>query len=338
MSIKAYKGFDKNMQCRGFQFAEGETYHEDTAKLCESGFHACEMPLDTLTYYAPGEGSIYREVTLDEVSDERSDDSKRCAKTITIGKELGIGGLVEAQIKFVKESSSLRSETARAQGAAQATGNQGAAQATGDRGAALATGNQGAALETGNQGAAQATGDRGAALATGYKGAAQATGDRGAALATGNQGAALATGNQGAAQATGDRGAALATGYKGAAQATGDRGAAMATGNQGAALETGNQGAAQATGDRGAALATGYKGAAQATGYKGAAQATGKASVAAGCGFGCSVMGALGCAIFAVERTLEGTIISVASAIVDGEKIKPDTWYTCIGGKFIEST
>ena len=132
MSIKAYKGFDKNMQCRGFQFAEGETYHEETAKLCESGFHACEMPLDVLAYYAPGDGSIYREVTLDEVTDELSNDSKRCAKTITIGKELGIGGLVEAQIKFIKESSSLRSETARAQGAAQATGYRGVAQATGN--------------------------------------------------------------------------------------------------------------------------------------------------------------------------------------------------------------
>ena len=248
MSIKAYKGFDKNMQCRGFQFAEGETYHEDTAKLCESGFHACEMPLDVLAHYAPGDGSIYREVTLDEVTDESSNDSKRCAKTITIGKELGIGGLVEAQIKFVKESSSLRSETARAQGAAQATG------------------------------------------------------------------------------------------YRSAAHATGYRSAAQATGNLGAAQATGNLGTAQAAGDLGAAQAAGDQSAAQVTGYRSAAHATGKASVAAGCGFGCSVMGALGCAIFAVERTLEGTIISVASAIVDGEKIKPDTWYTCIGGKFVEST
>ena len=231
MSIKAYKGFDKNMQCRGFQFAEGETYHEETAKMCESGFHACEMPLDVLAYYAPGDGSIYREVTLDEVTDESSNDSKRCAKTITIGKELGIGGLVEAQLEFVKESSSLRSETARAQGAAQATG---------------------------------------------YKGAAQATGDWGAAQATGNLGAAQATGNCGAAQATGNLGAA---------------------------------------------------------------QATGKASVASGCGFGCRVMGALGCAIFSVERSDDNfSILSVASAIVDGEKIKPDTWYTCIDGKFVAAT
>ena len=257
MSIKAYKGFDKNMQCRGFQFAEGETYHEDTAKLCESGFHACEMPLDVLAYYAPCEGSIYREVTLDEVTDESSNDSKRCAKTITIGKELGIDGIIKAQLEFVKENSIHRSETTQARGAAQETG---------------------------------------------YRGVAQASGDHGAAQATGNRGAAQATGDVGAAQASGDHGAAQATGNRGAAQATGDVGAAQASGDHGAA------------------------------------QATGKASVAAGCGLECSVMGALGCAIFAVERTSDETIISVASAIVDGEKIKPDTWYKCINGKFVEAT
>ena len=284
MSIKAYKGFDKNMQCRGFQFAEGETYHEDTAKLCESGFHACEMPLDVLAYYAPCEGSIYREVTLDEVTDESSNDSKRCAKTITIGKELGIDGIIKAQLEFVKENSIHRSETTQARGAAQETGYRGVAQASGDHGAA------------------QATGNRGAAQATGDVGAAQASGDHGAAQATGNRGAAQATGDVGAAQASGDHGAAQATGYMGAAQATGDVGAAQASGDHGAA------------------------------------QATGKASVAAGCGLECSVMGALGCAIFAVERTSDETIISVASAIVDGEKIKPDTWYKCINGKFVEAT
>ena len=275
MSIKAYKGFDKNMQCLGFQFAESETYHEETAKLCESGFHACEMPLDVLNYYAPGDGSIYREVTLDEVTDETSNDSKRCAKTITIGKELGIGGLIEAQLEFVKEKSSHRSENTQVQGVAEVFCDRSVAQATG------------------HWGVAQATGDRGVA---------QATGDCGAAQAAGDWGAAQATGDWGVAQATGHWGVAQATGYQGAAQATGYRGAAQATGNQGAAL------------------------------------ATGKASVAAGCGFGCRVMGALGCAIFAVERTPDGTIISVASAIVDGEKIKPDTWYECVNGKFVEAT
>lgn len=78
--MKAYKGFDKNMQCRGFQFEEGKTYHEDEAELCKRGFHACENPLDVFGYYTPGKNSIYREVELEDISEERnSDDTKVCA-------------------------------------------------------------------------------------------------------------------------------------------------------------------------------------------------------------------------------------------------------------------
>lgn len=73
--MKAYKAFDKNMQCRGFQYAEGHTYEAPEAVLCEKGFHACTMPLDVLGYYAPGLGSIYREVDLNDVSEEQSNDS-----------------------------------------------------------------------------------------------------------------------------------------------------------------------------------------------------------------------------------------------------------------------
>lgn len=132
--MKAYKGFDKNMQCRGFQYREGETYHEETAELCKSGFHACEMPLDVLGYYAPGDGSIYREVDLKDVSkDRQAGDTKVCAKTIIIGAEIGIPGQVKAQIEYIK------SRTAEESGG-HATGNQEAASATGKACAAMACG------------------------------------------------------------------------------------------------------------------------------------------------------------------------------------------------------
>ena len=141
--MKAYKGFNKNMQCRGFQYREGETYHEETAELCKSGFHACEMPLDVLGYYAPGDGSIYREVDLEDVSkDRQAEDTMVCAKTIKIGTEIGIPGLVKAQIEYIK------SRTAEESGG-HATGDRGAASATGDRGAASATGKACAAMACG---------------------------------------------------------------------------------------------------------------------------------------------------------------------------------------------
>ena len=304
--MKAYKGFDKNMRCRGFQYAEGRTYEEPEAVLCEKGFHACTAPIDVLNYYAPGNGSIYREVELEGVQCEQDGDSKVCAKKITIGAELGIAGLVKAQIEYVKMISGFDANIKK------------------DK---TTTGYQDAACATGYQGAACATGDQGAACATGYQGAASATGNQGAACATGVRGAACATGIQGAACATGNQGAACATGV---------RGAACATGIQGAACATGNQGAACATGYQGAACATGYQGAASAVGDWGAASAMGRHGVAMASGLGGKVKGSLGCALFTVEHGNFGEILSVAAAIVDGESIKPNTWYACEGGKLVE--
>ena len=97
--MKAYKGFDKNLKCRGFQYEVGKEYETENAKLCDTGFHACENPLNTLSYYKPGD-SRYCEVELD-ATEERGDDSKRVGKRIKIETEIGLKGLIEAGVKFV---------------------------------------------------------------------------------------------------------------------------------------------------------------------------------------------------------------------------------------------
>ena len=99
--MKAYKGFNKDMTCRGFQYEEGKTYHEDEAELCKSGFHACLNPIDCLVYYEPA-NSVYHEVELDDVCDEKSMDSKICGKTIKIGAKLSIAKIAELSIDFTK--------------------------------------------------------------------------------------------------------------------------------------------------------------------------------------------------------------------------------------------
>ena len=63
--MKACKGFDKNLRCRGFQYEVGGDYTEETAELCKRGPHACENPLDTLRYYRPGD-SRYCEVEIED--------------------------------------------------------------------------------------------------------------------------------------------------------------------------------------------------------------------------------------------------------------------------------
>ena len=355
--MKVYKATDKNMKCRGFQYELGKTAEvEGDIELCKKGFHACEMPIDVLGYYAPGDGSRYFEAELEDVSEKRSDDTKRVGKKLTLSAEIGIPGLAKAQVEYVKAQCDFDNSIKKAdaekknhatgesgaasaageRGAASATGERGAASATGLRGAASATGESGAASATGWSGAASATGWSGAASATGNSGAASATGESGAASATGLSGAASATGNSGAASATGNSGAASATGWRGAASATGWRGAASATGLSGAASATGESGAASATGWSGAASATGESGAASATGWRGAASATGKGCVAMTTGYYGRVMGEIGNAIVCVERGAGGEINTILAGIVDGKTLKPGVWYTVKNGQWVE--
>ena len=228
--MKVYKATDKDMKCRGFQYTLGKTAEVDgDIELCERGLHACEMPLDVLGYYVPGDGSRYFEAELDEVSNKKSDDTKRVGKKLTLSAEIGIPGLVKAQVEYVKAQCDFDNaiKKADAEKKNHATGERGAASAPGERGAASATGDSGAASATGDRGAASATGESGAASATGWRGAASATGDRGAASATGWSGAASATGERGAASATGDSGAASATGKCCVAMTTGVCGRVM---------------------------------------------------------------------------------------------------------------
>ena len=179
-AIKTYKGFDKDFKCRGFQYEVGGEYEEKHAEACHSGFHACKMPLDVLGYYAPAT-SRYCEVEQSGEISQGGGDSKVASTKIKIGAEIGIPGLVKAQIEWVKESIGYDAAIKKADESPDehATGYQGAASATGDQGAASATGDQGAASATGTRGAASATGTRGAASATGLGSVAMATGYQG---------------------------------------------------------------------------------------------------------------------------------------------------------------
>jgi len=166
----AYKGFDKDLRCRGFQYEVGKTYECDTADLCSSGFHACENPLDVYGYYPPGAGSRYCLVELDGVSDQTDRDTKRVGTKITIKAELGIPGLLKAHIEWVK--SKIEKAVKAGESEAVAVGDKESASA-GESGSASA----------GNYGSASA----------GYRGSASA-GESGSASA-GNYGSAVSRGS-----------------------------------------------------------------------------------------------------------------------------------------------
>lgn len=151
--IKSYKGFNKDMTCRGFQYEEGKEYEEETADVCHSGFHACEYPLDCLNYYSPNE-SVYHEVEQSGEFDRGEDDSKVASTKIKIGARLDISGLVKAAIDFTMSRVKKEAKSDEDYGASSATGDYGASSATGYKGASSANDPESVAVAWGYKGKA----------------------------------------------------------------------------------------------------------------------------------------------------------------------------------------
>ena len=271
--MRAFKGFNKDLTCRGYQYEEGKEFHTERAECCDTGFHACEYPLDCFGYYDPAH-SVFHEVELSGEMDKSNDNTKVCATDIKIGARLSIAGLVKMAIDFTM--SKVNKEAGSDE----------------------------------RHGFASATGDYGASSATGYKGASSATGDYGASSATGDYGASSATGNCGASSATGYKGASSATGNCGASSATGYKGASSVSDPTGVAVAWGHE--ARAKGCKGAHLIlSDWK-------YVGARYSDGD---------------------YMDPYDKESWELTGAKmVVVDGEKIKEDTYYRCIEGEIVEVT
>ena len=113
-SVIAYKGFNKDMTCRHFQYEEGKTYQtHEPPLLCHSGFHACIEPVDVFRHYHP-DMSIYHQVALSGEMDTGPDtvfgDSKVCASEIMIGEELTPYHLIDLQKAKMKEDGRTRTD------------------------------------------------------------------------------------------------------------------------------------------------------------------------------------------------------------------------------------
>lgn len=147
--IKGYKGFNKNLQCRDFQYKiNGEYEEKGNIKTCSNGFHFCEEPFDVFSYYPPcsedGENR-YCEVEGSGNIDRDNVDSKIASSKIKIKAEIGLNGIIKAGINFILEKIDWNNNSA------------------------TNTGDQSAATNTGYQSAAIVNGEESIAIVTGYK-------------------------------------------------------------------------------------------------------------------------------------------------------------------------
>ncbi|WP_187789149.1 MULTISPECIES: hypothetical protein [unclassified Salmonella] len=249
--IVTFKGFNKDLKCRDFQFEIGKTFHHDgKVEACVSGFHACECPFDVFSYYSPADSRFAETISFGITNREEDGDTKIASASITIKDELTLPQFIQRGIEWIwsKIDKSLEQQIM-----------------CGSWSAATNTGNRSAATNTGNRSAATNTGNRSAATNTGYQSAATNTGDWSAATNTGDCSAATNTGYQSAATNTGNRSAATNTGYQSAATNTGDWSAATNTGKRSAATNTGNRSAAEVSGSQSVAASLGIEGKARAS-------------------------------------------------------------------------
>ena len=159
--IKSYKGFNRDLTCRGKQYEVGKEYEEDRAQSCECGMHACEYPLDCFSYYDPAH-SVYYEVEQSGDLSRRGDDSKVASTKMKIGAEINIAGMVKASINYIRERIKEEKGSDDDYGASSATGNCGASSATGYKGASSAKDPESIAIAWGYKG--QVSGVKGSFL------------------------------------------------------------------------------------------------------------------------------------------------------------------------------
>ena len=195
--IIAYKGFDKNLKCRDYQYEIGKTFeHKGKVEACKSGFHACEYPLDIFSYYPPS-SSRFAIVKMHGETSKDSDDTKIASAKITIETEIKLPEMINRAVDWIKNKINWSDDN---------TSN------TGYRSAATNTGNRSAATNTGYQSAATNTGDRSAATNTGDYSAATNTGDYSAAKVSGCGSVAITTGLDSKSKA--DNGGAIVCVYR----------------------------------------------------------------------------------------------------------------------------
>ena len=104
--ITSYKAFDKNMQCRNFQYEVGKEYEMDgEIKCCNRGFHACKSPIEVWNYYDML-NSRYAEVEQSGKIDEEEKSTKVCSSRIKIKAELKLADIINIGVEWLKDITS----------------------------------------------------------------------------------------------------------------------------------------------------------------------------------------------------------------------------------------
>jgi hypothetical protein len=191
--ITAYKGFDENWQCLGFQYEVGKTYkHDGKVEVCSSGFHSCTNPFDVLNYY-----DVTKNFALVELNGEtqnHNSDSKIASAEITIKTELKLPDFISSCIKYLQDIC----------GQTEQSGDYSQLAASGNHSQLVASGDYSKLAASGNYSQLVASGDYSKLAASGVCSQLAASGNHSQLAASGNYSKLAASGNYSKLAASGD--------------------------------------------------------------------------------------------------------------------------------------
>lgn len=269
--IIGFKGFDKDLKCKDFQYEVGKTFEcEGNISCCKNGFHFCENPLDVFTYYSP---SNSRYCSVEGEGDISVDgcDSKVAVSKLHVLKEIGLKDIINAGINFILDKVNRRKSIItnvrkypiitntkdysiaideEYQSVATNTGNHSVAANIGDCSVATNTGHYSIAINKGNRSITTNIGDYSFAINMGCYSST---------INTGNYSTAINTGDYSIIANTEDYSTIINKGNYSTITNIGNRSTAINIGNYSVAINTGNRSATIVEGKDSVAIVTGIK-------------------------------------------------------------------------------
>jgi len=306
-TIKGVKAFEKGLKCKGFQFEENKEFvHKGELKICKSGFHFCENPLDTLDYYDLC-NSDFAEVEAIGETENHNNDSKITTNKLKIGLKIDLKRFIELSFEYIWNKTKDK-----------ASGNNSKLATSGDYSKLATSGNNSKLATSGNN----------SKLATSGYNSQLATSGNNSKLATSGYNSKLATSGYNSQLATSGYNSKLATsGYNSQLATSGDY-SQLATSGDYSKLATSGYNSKLATSGYNSQLAT--------SGDYSQLEINGQNSVGANIGVNGIIKGKIGTWITLAEYDCQGKCLCVKSAKIDGKKIKEDVWYKLENGKFTE--
>ena len=332
--IIAYKGFDENLCCRGFQYEIGKEYvHKGEIECCTSGFHACTNPFDVLDYYKADGKNRFCEVEQSGTIKSDNQDTKQVSSKIKIKAEIGLAGLFKAGVEWIKDTTNpapIIEETEDRNGNSSGDGAQ-----IGSSGEYAQIGSSGYGAQIGSSGYGAQIGSSGEYAQIGSSGEYAQIGSSGDGAKIGSSGNSAQIGSSGDGAKIGSSGDGAKIGSSGYGAKIGSSGEYAQIGSSGNYAKIGSSGNSAQIGS------SGYSAQIGSSGGSAQIESTGEYSVICCAGDNSMAKAKKGSWITLSEwkysEEMKRNIpVRVKTEYVDGEHIKEDTWYRLVGGEFQE--